>query len=470
MTRANGLLAFLLVLPVCAQEAQRPDDERSKLAPAEETDASLRMTPAVRAVQRAADSVVSIYIKHRNQQRDLQLDGQGSGVILDESGLVITNWHVVTPALQDERFKVEVILRSDKSFFADVLSSSPEHDLALLQLRLSGGEKVKPVVLGDSDTLMIGEDVLAIGNPQGNANTVSKGILSAINRQIQVRAPDGQVRRYVGLLQTDAAINLGNSGGALLDISGKLIGINNAMAQGAENIGFAIPVNTMRRVFENILISSESLASVWTGFRVKDVDGKPQIVEVHPGGPAARSGLVAGDVVVQAGGQAIHSALDLARTLIRVKAGEPLALVIDRSGRQLKKTTVPTTANAATLARLGLDLEEITREKDLDLVRRTTRAFRDGLGLRVPQGMLLPVVLRVRTVYPDTPAADLKLQPGDILLAMPVSNVWGRSGNFAVFKSADDLANMLRTFPGTALPIEVLRGDEIFEGELSVRR
>src|SRR5262249_7498359 len=156
--------------------------------------------------------------------------GQGSGVILDESGLVITNWHVISFLERDDAFKINVKLRSGKSYFADLLSSSAEWDLALLQLQLPQGEKVKPITLGDSDSLMIGEDVLAIGNPQGNANTVSKGILSATSRSIEVMAPDGRRRSYSGLLQTDAAINPGNSGGALLDITGRLIGINNAMA------------------------------------------------------------------------------------------------------------------------------------------------------------------------------------------------------------------------------------------------
>src|SRR5262249_34685839 len=151
-------------------------------------------------------------------------DGQGSGVILDDSGLVITNCHVVWQALQNNRFLLEARLKDNRQFLLRVLSTSRDDDLALLQLELPATERVQPIVLGDSSTLMIGETTIAIGNPQGNANSVTSGVLSAEDRSISARAPDGGVLSFTGLLQTDAAINPGNSGGALLDITGKLIG------------------------------------------------------------------------------------------------------------------------------------------------------------------------------------------------------------------------------------------------------
>src|SRR5690606_35413841 len=125
----------------------------------------------------------------------------------------------------------------------------------------------------DSDTLMVGETVLAIGNPQGHANTVTRGVLSATDREITARTPDGGVLQLKGLLQTDAAINQGNSGGALLDITGRLIGVNNAMAANAENIGFAIPVNTVQRVFKELLVGSASF-SLWVGLELDERDGQ----------------------------------------------------------------------------------------------------------------------------------------------------------------------------------------------------
>jgi len=427
----------------------------------------------VRAVQRAADSVVSIYVVHatrpaRGGDEAFAADGQGSGVILDESGLVISNWHVVAPVAQNSVFKLQVKLRSGKSYFADLLSSSPESDLALLQLRMGEGEKVKPVTLGDSDSLMVGEDVLAVGNPQGNANSVSKGILSAIDRSIMVRAPDGSVRRYSGLIQTDAAINPGNSGGALLDITGKLVGINNAMAQGAENIGFAIPVNTMRRAFENVLLSAENLASVWTGFKVKDVDGKAQVVEVHPYGPAARADLHPGDVLVKAEGEQVTTAIDYARRLVRARAGKPIPLVVERRGKLVQVAPVPLTSGASELARrYGVEVEEVTRELDANAIQLASRVLAQSYGIR--RATLLPVLLRVRGIYPDSPLGELKLKIGDILLSIPGSDMFGRTSPIA-FRSAEHFALLLRQVQGDSVKLDVLRGEELLEGEVTLKK
>jgi S1-C subfamily serine protease len=248
--------------------------------PTDDADANDRVTPVVKAVRRAADSVVSIYVVHQDRAASRTrggnvVDGQGSGVILDEKGLVISNWHVVALAEARAGVEIKVKLKSGKEYEAELLSTSPADDLALLQLRLPDGDVVKPVVLGNSAALEPGESVIAIGNPQGHANTVTVGVLSAQDREITVRTPDGRVNTYRGLLQTDAAINQGNSGGALLDITGKLIGINNAMAFGSENIGFAIPVDTVTRVFRDKLLSSENLARLWFGLRVQDEDGAP---------------------------------------------------------------------------------------------------------------------------------------------------------------------------------------------------
>ncbi|MFN6192818.1 MAG: S1C family serine protease, partial [Planctomycetota bacterium] len=249
-------------------------------------DKDLRTTPVVRAVQRAADSVVSIYLQSNNlpnggSRGEPRTEGQGSGVILDESGLVITNWHVIAPVVLGNRgaaeLDVEVRLRDGRTRPARVLSSSAKRDLALLQIRRDKDDAFKPAEIGRSDSLMVGETVIAIGNPQGQANTVTSGVLSAVDRSIRVRTPDGELREYTGLLQTDAAINQGNSGGALLDITGRLVGINNAMAMGAENIGFAIPMDMVRGEFQRELLQSNSFAAAedaaWLGLEVLDRDG-----------------------------------------------------------------------------------------------------------------------------------------------------------------------------------------------------
>ena len=306
---SSSILLFLLtvapgILP--AQDDQRVSERGSTLQVVEpnEVERNLRMTPVVRAVQRTADSVVSIYLQAQNGEGTVTR-GQGSGVILDESGLLITNWHVIWP-LVDPRVDsagmfAEVKLRDGRARRATVLSHSDAHDLALLQIQLQGEEKFVPATIGRSSDLMIGETMIAIGNPQGHANTVTTGVLSATGRTIKLRAPDGQVREYTELMQTDAAINGGNSGGALLDITGKLVGINNAMATGAENIGFAIPMDLVRDVFESELTQSESFSiandTPWLGLRLVEAEGQVRIADVAKGSPADHAGIQSGDIL-----------------------------------------------------------------------------------------------------------------------------------------------------------------------------
>ncbi|MEE9127694.1 MAG: trypsin-like peptidase domain-containing protein, partial [Planctomycetota bacterium] len=202
-----GLLWLLMAGVLLPAQTEDPG-RRNKLAARKslmqalqpsEDDLSKRITPVVRAVKAAAHSVVSIYIKTNSEALDPArmrrrefVQGQGSGVILDEKGLVITNWHVVAQAARNPQLRVEVRLRRGKRYRARVLSQSPSDDLALLQLSMEASERVKPVVLGDSSSLMVGETVIAIGNPQGHANTVTVGVLSAEDRNIRVATLDGR--------------------------------------------------------------------------------------------------------------------------------------------------------------------------------------------------------------------------------------------------------------------------------------
>ncbi len=434
----------------------------------------LRMTPVVRAVQRTQDSVVSIYIQ-APQVAALGgpiTEGQGSGVILDEHGLVITNWHVVAPVLQQDRqqrLELAAKMRDGRTRPARVLSSSANRDLALLQLALEPGETVRPAEIGRSGNLMIGETVIAIGNPQGQANTVTSGVLSAAGRTIQVRTPDG-VRSYSDLLQTDAAINQGNSGGALLDITGKLIGINNAMAMGAENIGFAIPMDVVREVFGHELLQSESFASsadaAWLGIDIGEADGNVVVTGVAADSPAAAAGLRSGDVLTAIADQPVRTPLDYLRQLVTAKPREPLSLRLRRAGKELQMQPVPIQHSAAvTLATIGAEFEEIGAEQDSALVRKATLAFyRDKNMWRVP---LFPAVLRITAVQADSPAAGIGLQPGDVMLAVYTQ---GRLGMREVPVTAlSDFSALLGQQRGRNLRIAILRGDDDLTGTLDVR-
>ncbi len=461
------VLVFALDGPIPAQGLKPPT--LLETSPTEAGEVDVRTTPVVRAVQRAADSVVSIYLLDASGARDREaVEGQGSGVIVDESGLVITNWHVVAPVtLQPGRHLVQVRLRDDRKFAADVLSSSPEHDLALLQLTLQG-QTVKSVTAGRSEGLMIGETVIAIGNPEGQANTVTTGVLSAIDRSITVRAPDGQVRRYTGLLQTDAAINRGNSGGALLDITGKLVGVNNAMAVGVENIGFAIPVDTVKRVFQDVLLSAENLANVWLGARVEDVEGAPVIAAVAPSSPASRAGMRRGDRVLRVLGKDVRSSLDYARALAAARPGQEIAFQVARGPEGDLELVARAMSNAERelASRTGLEVELVTEQDDAETVRRATLLFYAGAGRgRVPS---LQRVLRVRDVLPDSPAQDLGFKAGDVIVATRVPDFFGYRR--AALRSIEELGDVARQLSGGRMFLVVMRDGEALEGELDVKR
>ncbi len=454
--------------PAGPQDPARGRGDDAALLATSSDDLSLRVTPEVKAVRRSADAVVSIYLVDRRLAQPegvLRADGQGSGVILDEQGLVITNWHVLAVALgEGNPHGVLVRLKNNRQYPARILSTSPDDDLALLQLQLPAGVALQPITLGDSSTLMVGERTIAIGNPQGHANTVTCGVLSAVDRSIAVRTPDGALRRYAGLLQTDAAINQGNSGGALLDITGKLIGINNAMAVGSENIGFAIPVDRVKRVFRDVLLSSDSLANVWLGMKVTERDGALVVSDVEASGPAARAGIREGDRVVAANGGAVVSAIEYARRILDARPGRGLSIEVERQGRRVRAEPVPLSAAGLELVRrIGLEVETVDAAADPGLVRQASQVFYAGYR-RAP---LLPSVVRVTHIYPDAPGERLDLQLGDVLVGFRYAD-WMDTRDLP-FVSEQDLADKVRAFAGQAMRVYVLRDGDELVGELSVR-
>jgi len=444
-------------------------------------DKDLRATPVVRAVQRAADSVVSIYLQNSSLpangggRAEPRTEGQGSGVILDESGFVITNWHVIAPVVLGNRgaaeLDVEVRLRDGRTRPARVLSSSARRDLALLQIRRDKDDAFKPAEIGRSDSLMVGETVIAIGNPQGQANTVTSGVLSAIDRSIRVRTPDGELREYTGLLQTDAAINQGNSGGALLDITGRLVGINNAMAMGAENIGFAIPMDMVRAEFQRELLQSGSFAApeaaAWLGLEVTDRDGTVVVDKVVAGGPAARAGVQTGDTLARVGDTDIRSSLDYLRGVFDARADAPLALLLRRGERDVRATARPLTRSQWLLqSAIGAMATQIDGDDDRELVRKATLAFYRGSGVRrVP---MFPAIVRLGSIDDDGPSAAIGLQPGDVVLSVFVQQALGERE--LPVTSLRDFVRLLDANRGRSLKLSVLRGDDDLVGTIDVRR
>jgi serine protease DegS len=307
------------------------------------------------AVARAAPAVVNIYtarvVTERTQTAPLdQLFGDywpsyrqrverslGSGVIIDPAGTIVTNQHVIAGA-----DSIRVQLSDGRIAEASITGQDPDTDIAILHLSIRN-LPVMPV--GRSDTLRVGDIVLAIGNPYGLSQTVTQGIVSATGR--------GQLglATFENFIQTDAAINLGNSGGALIDANGDLVGINTAVLNrtsgGPEGIGFAIPVNLVRGVTEQIL-SKGHVVRGWLGFMPQDLspeqsaqlgistDGGVTVVNILVKSPAFEAGVRPGDLITGLNGEAVKSAQDLVSRVAALKPGASVELYGRHGGQPFK--------------------------------------------------------------------------------------------------------------------------------------
>ncbi len=269
--------------------------------------------------------------------------GLGSGVIVSPDGYILTNNHVVEGA--DE---IEVTLADSRRTRATVIGTDPDTDLAILKVDL---DKLPAMVLGNSDQLAVGDQVLAIGNPFGVGQTVTSGIVSALGRS------QLGINTFENFIQTDAAINPGNSGGALVDINGNLMGINTAIysrSGGSMGIGFAIPVSTAKLVLDGI-VKDGQVTRGWIGvepnelspelaatFGVRATEGVI-ITGVLQDGPAARAGIRPGDVIVRVGDKPTENVSALLTAVAALKPGEPAAFQVQRGDAQLELNVVPGT-------------------------------------------------------------------------------------------------------------------------------
>ncbi len=233
----------------------------------------LRKTPIVQAVAGARDSVVNIHGQKLLTAADdpqipgdnpRKVNGMGTGIVIDERGYIITNFHVV-----DGVKKIEVTLSDESTTTAQLVSTDPVNDLAIVKIDVS--RKLPVITIGTSNDLMVGETVIALGNAYGYEHTATDGIVSAIHRSVQV----SDTQSYEDLIQTDASINPGNSGGPLLNIDGEMIGINVAVRAGAQGIGFAIPVDKAMAVAAK-LISAERVERKYHGVKTTDTPGLRQ--------------------------------------------------------------------------------------------------------------------------------------------------------------------------------------------------
>lgn len=316
------LLATLLSQPLAAETR----------VPLTQAEISLGFAPLVRA---AAPAVVNIYVKRVVQTRSSPFQGDplfedmfrdfgklrprvqnslGSGVILSGDGYVVSNYHVVGEATD-----IRVVLNDRREFGAEVVLADEQSDLALL--RLDGAEDMPHLALRDSDTVEVGELVLAIGNPFGVGQTVSSGIVSGLARS---GGAIGAARGY--FIQTDAPINPGNSGGALIDVNGALIGVNTRIVSrsgGSNGIGFAIPARLVKALLEQAEAGHTRFERPWAGINGQVVDsdiaesiglslpGGIMITEIHRESPFFKAGLAAGDVILSVDGQFVNTPAEM---------------------------------------------------------------------------------------------------------------------------------------------------------------
>ncbi|MHB1471552.1 MAG: S1C family serine protease [Thermoplasmataceae archaeon] len=293
----------------------------------------------VKSVEKIQNSVVSINsLKLRRDMRYgiAPMKGSGSGFIASADGYVITNNHVIEGAEN-----VEVILNSGENFDGEVLGSDPQTDVAVVKINAKG---LVPAEMGDSDRLRVGQFVLAVGNALAlpGGPTVSLGVISAKNRPM----PWADFI-FEGLIQTDAAINPGNSGGPLADIEGKVIGVNTAMIPFAQGMGFSIPVNTVKRVMEDI-ISKGHVVRPWLGISGVDIDENEirmrgssiksgvLVVRVDQWSPAYESGLRPGDIILSMGDARISGMRSLIEKLSSTGLGNTVDVVFSRNGKKYR--------------------------------------------------------------------------------------------------------------------------------------
>lgn len=269
----------------------------------------------------------------------------GSGFVLSKNGLIITNRHVV----ERTEATYNVVTNDGQSYDVENISRDPLNDLAILKIDASN---LKPITLGDSTNLKLGQHVIAIGTPLGEfQNTVTTGIISGLGRGITAGSPfEGYVERLDNVIQTDAAINPGNSGGPLINSSGEVIGVNTAVSAGSENIGFAIPINVVKDLVDNFDARSGTITRPFLGVQyqmisretavMNDLPEGAYIIDVVEGSPAQRAGIQPDDIITEFDGKRLreNDEQTLQKLISSKDVGDRIRIKIWRDGRTLQRT------------------------------------------------------------------------------------------------------------------------------------
>jgi len=411
-----GLLLLFGVMFITSCEQQDP------------TPVDIRRDATVIAVEKVMPSVVNLVLAARVPvQRNIFEDpvtylGQpaqmeelpesvGSGVIIDEAGYILTSLHVVVRGPSDPMpSRVAVKLWDGREFDCDPIVAARDIDLALLKIHAPHGEKFQPIKFAQDDDLLLGETVIAIGNPLNLGGSVTKGILSSRSRTLPTSAGPVNLQEF---LQTDAPINAGNSGGPLVNLNGDMIGLNEAVLTNQQNISFAIPVKRVQNAISQIF-SPEVMNHIWLGARVKAGNGPLHFVFVQPDSPAYQAGIRIGDEVVAVNNQSVQNPIQFDRLICGPVTNQNLTakLIVRRKGENYNATVQMISFDNLLLAKLGFTL-----------VRKLSG-------------------IEIGTVAPDGPAAAAQLQPGMQVVGIdnqPVPDFVRLVSNISAAKSGDHL-------------------------------
>jgi serine protease Do len=374
---------------------------------AQATDPSARVSPIVRAIQRAEAAVVSIQgnkvvatASASGTGSKQEVNGMGTGVIIDRRGYIITNLHVV-----EDVGRIEVTLSDGSTAIAKLLNYDPETDLALI--KIPAVKELPTIQFGTSSDLMRGETVVAIGNPFGYQNTVTQGIISALHRDIPVNG----TQEYKDLIQTNADINPGNSGGPLLNLDGDVIGINVAVRVGAQGIGFAIPIDSALEVMAN-LVASVRREPVDHGLELtrsfESGQGKLMLRSDKPQESNSQA-LHACDIVEKVNGMPVQTRLDVELALLESRPGELAEISIARGESRINQSLQ--------LKSIGSNVPEAA----------VAKLAWEQIGIRVVPVAVSEVAsinedyrggLKITEVRPGSPAARNRLMVGDIIVGI----------------------------------------------------
>jgi serine protease Do len=414
------------------------------------------MTPIVRAVQEAGPSIVNIQGQKTVNEvaagrgAPRQVNGMGTGVVIDPRGYILTNHHVVDGVKQ-----IDVTLNDHRRYVAQLVAFDPKTDLAVI--KINAGRDLPVIRIGTSRDLMPAETVIAVGNAFGYANTVTVGIISALHRDVEVSA----TQSYLDLIQTDASINPGNSGGPLLNIEGDMIGVNVAVRAGAQGIGFAIPVDAAIEITAS-LMSVEHLEQKWHGITVSRASSNDRLVveRIATGSPAAACGVRAGDELVTVAGIAPQRRLDLERALVGLRSG-PAPVVVRRDGNEMAlQLTLDSIRGGTAVAHRPAPTSAAPSQGD-------PRAW-ELLGVALEpepsdsfNGTKYQGGLRVVAVREGSPAAKEGIVPGDILVGM-------QRWQTATLQDVDYVISRSMTSRNGDMRFYIMRGSETLFGDIHV--